>query len=66
VARGCIVKNGGKCDGKKMHCSKKPHCGKKPHCVKGRIVEKTALWKIEKYAKKIWHAGVNKPTPSFH
>jgi hypothetical protein len=45
---------------------KKSALWKKPHCGKNRIVEKTALWKIEKYAKKIWHAGVNKPTPPFH
>jgi hypothetical protein len=43
----------------------------KVHCGKGRIVEKVhcgkgALWKIEKYAKKIWHAGLNKPTPTSH
>ena len=29
---------------------------RKVHCGKGRIVEKAALWKSEKYAKKIWHA----------
>ena len=48
VARGCIVKNGGKCTR-----------------GKSRIVEKAVLWKSEKYAKKIWHAGVNKNTPPF-
>jgi hypothetical protein len=60
VARGCIVKNGGKCDGEKGALQEKAALWKKPHCGKA------ALWKIEKYAKKIWHASLNKPTPPFH
>ena len=59
----------GKCDGEKGALQEKVHCGKgriveKAALWKRCIMEKAALWKSEKYAKKIWHAGVNKPTPT--
>ena len=40
VARGCIVKNGGKCTRGKSRIVEKAVLWKKPHCGKGRIMEK--------------------------